>query len=70
MCFTETKAWSLVDVKGEVPPVRVGATMQQINGKLYLFGGLSHTSGWFQDLHVFDIGTVIFRHYFWINLHL
>ena len=42
--------------KGEVPLGRSAASLVAVGKKLYLFGGLSHVSGWTDSLHVYDLG--------------
>ena len=51
-------SWRKAEVKGDVPAPRSGATLSAVGQSLFLFGGLSRNSGWFSDVHVFDIGTV------------
>ncbi|XP_064621079.1 uncharacterized protein LOC135483936 [Lineus longissimus] len=49
-----TGKWTKVDGSGKVPPPRSAATFDLVGDKLYLFGGLSQYSGWFQDIYSFD----------------
>lgn len=51
---TDTGKWSRPSVSGTVPPSRSAASLVAVGTKLYLFGGLSHVSGWFDDTFVFD----------------
>lgn len=41
-------------MSGEIPAPRSAATMAAVGSSLYLFGGLSQNSGWFDDVHRFD----------------
>ncbi|XP_059148384.1 kelch domain-containing protein 2-like [Physella acuta] len=49
-----TLKWSQPQVTGTVPPPRSAASLVAVGTKLYLFGGLSHMSGWFDDIFTFD----------------
>ncbi|XP_076444322.1 kelch domain-containing protein 2-like [Babylonia areolata] len=51
---TETESWQKVAASGSLPPPRAAASLVAVGLKLYLFGGLSHMTGWFDDLFVFD----------------
>ncbi|KAL3866524.1 hypothetical protein ACJMK2_043817 [Sinanodonta woodiana] len=54
-CFDiDTKTWSKVVVKGQIPPPRSAASLVSVGNKLLLFGGLSQECGWFDDVHIFD----------------
>ena len=59
--FSVSNSWSSVQVKGDVPLGRSAASLVAVGNKLYLFGGLSHTSGWTDSLHVFDLGMYLFK---------
>ncbi|GFO37974.1 kelch domain-containing protein 1 [Plakobranchus ocellatus] len=50
----DTLKWAQVNAKGTVPPPRSASSLVGVGTKLYLFGGLSHISGWFDDLFMFD----------------
>ncbi|CAG5120142.1 unnamed protein product, partial [Candidula unifasciata] len=52
-----TSKWSQPRIAGILPPPRSAASLVAVGTKLYLFGGLSHMSGWFDDLFVFDTIT-------------
>ena len=59
-CFIlDTHHWTPVKVNGIVPPARSASSLVAVGTKLYLFGGLSHLSGWFDDLFVFDTGDFL-----------
>lgn len=49
--------WTAVKAHGTIPPARSASSLVAVGTKLYLFGGLSHISGWFDDLFVFDTET-------------
>jgi len=53
----DTRKWSRPSVTGNIPPSRSAGSLVAIGTKLYLFGGLSHMSGWFDDTFVFDTET-------------
>ena len=53
-----SNSWSSVEVKGDIPAGRSAASLVAVGNKLYLFGGLSHMSGWTDSLHVFDLGML------------
>ena len=57
-CFPGKKAWSLADVTGAVPQSRSAATMAAVGNNLYLFGGLSRETGWFDTMHKYDTGKL------------
>jgi hypothetical protein len=42
---------------GSVPVPRVSAAMASVGTSLYLFGGLSNSIGWLNDLYIFDTGS-------------
>ncbi|KAL5004200.1 hypothetical protein ScPMuIL_017656 [Solemya velum] len=50
---TEKNSWSQVKATGSIPPACSAAALVCVGRKLYLFGGLSHDHGWFNELHVF-----------------
>ncbi|KAK7011091.1 kelch domain-containing protein 1 [Biomphalaria glabrata] len=52
-----TLKWSQPDVTGMIPPPRSASSLVAVGTKLYLFGGLSHMSGWFDDIFVYDTVT-------------
>ena len=52
------QSWSVVTTKGSVPEARSSAGMAAVENKLYLFGGLSQNSGWFEDVYSYDIGKL------------
>ncbi|XP_046358881.2 rab9 effector protein with kelch motifs-like [Haliotis rufescens] len=54
---TEKQEWTKLVVKGCPPPPRTAAAIAAVGHKLYLFGGLSHAFGWFDDLYCFDVAT-------------
>ena len=54
--ISDTRKWSRPSVTGNIPPSRSAGSLVAIGTKLYLFGGLSHMSGWFDDTFVFDTG--------------
>lgn len=53
-----TEEWKEVQTTGVPPLPRAAASLVVIGTKLYLFGGLSHAVGWFDDLFTFDIGKL------------
>lgn len=53
----EELRWEEIKATGQIPEPRSGSAMSAVDGKLYMFGGLSEFSGWLNDLHVFDIST-------------
>ena len=56
MFFSVSSTWSRLDAKGDIPAGRSAASLVCVGNKLYLFGGLSHMTGWTDSLHVFDLG--------------
>ncbi|KAJ8304073.1 hypothetical protein KUTeg_017656 [Tegillarca granosa] len=52
----DTRTWQKLLCKGSVPSPRSAASLVAIGTKLYLFGGLSHEFGWFNDFYSFDTG--------------
>ncbi|XP_048738343.1 kelch domain-containing protein 1-like [Ostrea edulis] len=52
-----TKRWEKVTSVGELPAPRTGGSLVAVDNCLYLFGGLSHSTGWFNDLFMFDTNT-------------
>ncbi|XP_061165639.1 kelch domain-containing protein 1-like [Saccostrea echinata] len=54
--FAKNK-WEKVVFNGEPPAARTGGSLVAVDNCLYLFGGLSHSTGWFNDLFKFDIST-------------
>ncbi len=61
---TENDKWSKADVTDVVPEARSAATMATVERKLYLFGGLSQESGWFDGVYMYDIGKDFVDVYF------
>ncbi|KAK3096994.1 hypothetical protein FSP39_005475, partial [Pinctada imbricata] len=58
LCFEKDKnLWEKVEAKGSPPPPRISGSLVAVGRRVYLFGGLSHTSGWLNDLYVYDIDT-------------
>ncbi|XP_022334812.2 kelch domain-containing protein 1-like isoform X1 [Crassostrea virginica] len=55
----DKKRWEKVAVRGDYPPPRAGSSLVAVGGSLYLFGGISHATGWFDDLYKFDTETNI-----------
>ncbi|RUS86758.1 hypothetical protein EGW08_005481 [Elysia chlorotica] len=55
----DTSKWSSIKAKGTIPPARSASSLVAVGTKLYLFGGLSHISGWFDDLFVYDTGMFL-----------
>ncbi|XP_041364759.1 kelch domain-containing protein 1-like [Gigantopelta aegis] len=53
----QNPSWTKLVVKGSPPPPRSAAGLAAVDNKLYLFGGLSHAFGWFDDLYRFDIDS-------------
>jgi hypothetical protein len=49
-----TKKWEKLACIGESPAPRTGGSLVAVDNHLYLFGGLSHSIGWFNDLFMFD----------------
>ncbi|CAL1544468.1 unnamed protein product [Lymnaea stagnalis] len=49
--------WSQPQVTGTIPPPRSASSLVAVGTNIYLFGGLSHMSGWFDDIFVFDTLT-------------
>ncbi|CAG2233844.1 unnamed protein product [Mytilus edulis] len=52
---TASMKWEKIEVRGTVPSPRATASLVAVGKKLYLFGGLSHMSGWFDVMHEYDI---------------
>ncbi|XP_025077294.1 LOW QUALITY PROTEIN: kelch domain-containing protein 1-like [Pomacea canaliculata] len=52
-----SQQWSKVHAKGTPPPARAAASLVAVGSKVYLFGGLSHMFGWFDDVFTFDTVT-------------
>ena len=59
---SEAEKWSVAKKNGEVPAARSAATMASVNGKLYVFGGLSQESGWFDGVYMYDTGKKLHRY--------
>ena len=55
--IADTNNWSQAESKGDIPKPRSGATIAAVGRKLYLFGGLSRETGWFDELYVYDTGN-------------
>ncbi|XP_005098914.1 kelch domain-containing protein 2 isoform X2 [Aplysia californica] len=53
----DTRKWSRPNVSGTLPPSRSAGSFVAVGTSLYLFGGLSHMSGWFDDTFIFDTVT-------------
>ena len=60
--LAESETWQKVKGSGSPPPPRAAASLVSVGTKLYLFGGLSHMTGWFDDLFVFDTGSTTFAY--------
>lgn len=58
--FPASEKWQKVKTTGTSPSARATASLVAVGTKLYLFGGLSHVSGWFDDLFVFETGMTDF----------
>lgn len=57
-CFwIDKKKWEKVAVRGDPPAPRTGSSLVAVGESLYLFGGLSHSTGWLDDLYKFDTST-------------
>ena len=61
--FVDECSWRKAEVKGDIPAPRSGATLSAVGKCLFLFGGLSRNSGWFNDIYVFDTGALLARNY-------
>lgn len=60
LCFDlASEKWQKVKTTGTPPPSRAAASLVAMGTKLYLFGGLSHMFGWFDDMFMFDTETNI-----------
>ena len=55
--IADSNSWSQAESKGDIPEPRSGATIAAVGTKLYLFGGLSRETGWFDELYVCDTGN-------------
>ena len=55
--IADSNSWSQAESKGDVPEPRSGATIAAVGTKLYLFGGLSRETGWFDELYVYNTGN-------------
>ena len=55
--IADSNSWSQSESKGDIPEPRSGATIAAVGTKLYLFGGLSRETGWFDELYMFDTGN-------------
>lgn len=53
----ETLTWSVADVTGDVPPPRVGVTMNAVGETIYVFGGRDSTHQELNELYSFDTCT-------------
>lgn len=47
--------FTLLPAEGEVPAVRNGHSMNQLDGKLYVFGGIHDITWELDDLHIYDL---------------
>ncbi|KAF5199437.1 Acyl-coa-binding domain-containing protein [Thalictrum thalictroides] len=56
---TETECWSLIEAKGEIPVARSGHTVIRAGPKLILFGGEDAKRRKLNDLHTFDLKSLI-----------
>ena len=58
LCFPplDSQSLSKIVTGGELPSARSSAAMAAVGKKLYVFGGLSRDSGWFNDLYTLDTG--------------
>ena len=52
----DSQSLSKIVSGGELPSARSSAAMAAVGKKLYVFGGLSRDSGWFNDLYALDTG--------------
>ena len=52
----DSQSLSKIVTGGELPSARSSAAMAAVGKKLYVFGGLSRDSGWFNDLYTLDTG--------------
>ena len=52
----DSQSLSKIVTGGELPSARSSAAMAAVGKKLYVFGGLSRDSGWFNDLYALDTG--------------
>ena len=59
--FVDECSWRKAELKGDIPAPRSGATLSAVGKWLFLFGGLSRNSGWFNDIYVFDTGVFLAR---------
>lgn len=49
----------LIEERGTLPEARKGATMNQVNGELYVYGGFSRDT--YSDLKVFNVTALRWR---------
>ena len=52
----DSQSLSKIVTGGELPSARSSAAMAAVGKKLYVFGGLSRDSGWFNDVYALDTG--------------
>lgn len=52
--WIDKKKWEKVAVRGDPPAPRTGSSLVAVGDSLYLFGGLSHSTGWLDDLYKLD----------------
>lgn len=53
----DSQSLSKIVTGGELPSARSSAAMAAVGKKLYVFGGLSRDSGWFNDVYALDTET-------------
>lgn len=53
----QTKAWSVADAAGDVPPPRVGVTMVAVGETVYVFGGRDEAHKELNEMYSFNTGT-------------
>ncbi|KAF8401529.1 hypothetical protein HHK36_012469 [Tetracentron sinense] len=61
---TETECWSLMEAKGDIPVARSGHTVVRAGSVLILFGGENAKRRKLNDLHMFDLKSLM-----WLPLH-
>lgn len=52
--WIDKRKWEKVAVRGDPPAPRTGSSLVAVGDSLYLFGGLSHSTGWLDDLYKLD----------------
>jgi hypothetical protein len=53
--------WTRLACTGQVPEPRTGSASAIFDGEIYVFGGLSSTTGWLDDLYVLDLATNVWE---------